>query len=68
MTRVERFDVEGQPRVYLRLPAGEARVLAGDDGVVRMSSAISGMADVKGEASEGMCRFNASKDSAHGKS
>jgi DUF4097 and DUF4098 domain-containing protein YvlB len=34
MSRTERFEVEGSPRVYLRLPAGEARVVAGDEGVI----------------------------------
>lgn len=34
--RTERFQIEGQPRVFLRLPAGEARVVAGDEGYVEI--------------------------------
>jgi len=34
--RIERFEVEGAPRVFLRLPAGEARVVSGEDGVVEV--------------------------------
>lgn len=34
--RVERFQVEGTPRISLRLPAGEARVVGGDPGSVEV--------------------------------
>ncbi len=34
--RVERFDVVGVPQVFLRLPAGEARVVTGEEGVVEV--------------------------------
>ena len=34
--RTERFQIDGQPRVFLRLPAGEARVVAGDEGFVEV--------------------------------
>lgn len=34
--RTERFQIDGAPRVFLRLPAGEARVLAGEEGVIEI--------------------------------
>ena len=34
--RTERFEVTGVPRLFIRLPAGEARVVAGKDGVVEV--------------------------------
>jgi len=34
--RNERFDVPGTPRIFLRLPAGKARVVSGDEGVVEV--------------------------------
>ena len=34
--RIELFAIEGPPRVFLRLPAGEARVLSGEEGVVEV--------------------------------
>lgn len=34
--RVERFEITGTPRIFLRLPAGAARVVAGEDGVVEV--------------------------------
>lgn len=34
--RIERIEIEGRPDVFVRLPAGEARVVAGVDGVVEV--------------------------------
>jgi len=34
--RTQRFDVLGTPTIFLRLPAGKARVVSGDDGVVEV--------------------------------
>ncbi len=34
--RVERFEISGTPRIFLRLPAGAARVVAGEEGVVEV--------------------------------
>lgn len=34
--RIERFEIDGRPRVFVRLPAGEARVVAGEEGVVEI--------------------------------
>jgi len=34
--RTERFEVAGAPRVFLRLPAGQARVVSGEDGIVEV--------------------------------
>ena len=34
--RVETFEITGTPRIFLRLPAGAARVVAGEDGVVEV--------------------------------
>ena len=34
--RVERFEISGTPRIFLRLPAGAARVVAGEEAVVEV--------------------------------
>ncbi len=34
--RIERFELAERPRVFFRLPAGEARVLAGEEGVIEI--------------------------------
>lgn len=34
--RTERFKISGSPRLFMRLPAGEARVVAGEEGVVEV--------------------------------
>lgn len=34
--RLERFDLSGPPRLFFRLPAGEARVVAGEEGVIEV--------------------------------
>lgn len=34
--RVERFEINGAPRIFLRLPAGAARVVAGEEAVVEV--------------------------------
>lgn len=34
--RTERFQIQGPPRVFLRLPSGEARVVAGTEGAIEI--------------------------------